>query len=180
MRNKSCLLFRFCACAWTSAWKKQVLFRCYHPSERCNILTICTLITRSRIRIGRKLQESHICKVLMIRICGTQNGRLEQGITVAECTSANKILKKLIRALRFEPFQPLGRPSFMSIALIQLSHVLLTRTEDTMSPAITFTEADQELMVAIINQMGIGKIDRRRLQLDLGVASIGTADACLS
>ena len=35
-------------------------------------------------------------------------------------------------------------------------------------------------MVAIINQLGIGKIDRKRLQLDLGLTSIGTADARLS
>ncbi|TVY47405.1 hypothetical protein LOCC1_G001813 [Lachnellula occidentalis] len=49
-----------------------------------------------------------------------------------------------------------------------------------MSQAITFTEADQALMVAIINQLGTGKIDRKQLQLDLGLSSIGTADARLS
>ncbi|TVY87857.1 hypothetical protein LAWI1_G006911 [Lachnellula willkommii] len=49
-----------------------------------------------------------------------------------------------------------------------------------MSQAITFTEADQALMVAIISQLGIGKIDRKQLQLDLGLSSIGTADARLS
>jgi len=49
-----------------------------------------------------------------------------------------------------------------------------------MSQAITFTEADQALMIAIINQLGISKIDRKQLQLDLGLTSIGTADARLS
>ncbi|TVY22659.1 hypothetical protein LHYA1_G008366 [Lachnellula hyalina] len=49
-----------------------------------------------------------------------------------------------------------------------------------MSQSITFTEADQALMVAIISQLGIGKIDRKQLQLDLGLATIGTADARLS
>ncbi|KAF4624400.1 hypothetical protein G7Y89_g13772 [Cudoniella acicularis] len=48
-----------------------------------------------------------------------------------------------------------------------------------MSPAITFTEADHALMVAIINQLGVGKIDKRRLQLDLGLASIKTAESRL-
>ncbi|TVY34096.1 hypothetical protein LSUB1_G006171 [Lachnellula subtilissima] len=52
--------------------------------------------------------------------------------------------------------------------------------QSTMSQSITFTEADQALMVAIISQLGIGKIDRKQLQLDLGLATIGTADARLS
>lgn len=35
-------------------------------------------------------------------------------------------------------------------------------------------------MVAIIKQLGVGKIDRKQLQLDLGLSNIKTSDARLS
>lgn len=49
-----------------------------------------------------------------------------------------------------------------------------------MSPAITFTEADTALIVAIINQLEVGKINKKKLQADLGLASIKTAESRLT
>lgn len=49
-----------------------------------------------------------------------------------------------------------------------------------MTLAITFTEADTELMVVIISQLGVGKIDMKRLQQDLNLKGGSTASVRLS
>ncbi|KUJ06384.1 uncharacterized protein LY89DRAFT_692509 [Mollisia scopiformis] len=45
---------------------------------------------------------------------------------------------------------------------------------------LTFTEAEIELMVAIINQVGAGGINGKKLQQDLGLSSLSTTTVRLS
>jgi hypothetical protein len=63
--------------------------------------------------------------------------------------SISQIHHQIIHLLIYE-YRTSNHPHFNS----RLPHI-------TMSQAITFTEADQALMVAIISQLGVGKIDRK-------------------
>jgi len=48
-----------------------------------------------------------------------------------------------------------------------------------MPPTLTFNEIEIELMVAIFNQIGVGKLDRKQLAADLGLANLNTLDGRL-